>query len=101
MNITEVHVRMHSRGKLRAFVTITIDDWFVVRGLKLIEKASGELFVAMPAQVENGKDICHPISQEGRQYLTARVLESFAAVEKSPESREPLPSRLASEPLRA
>lgn len=84
MNITEVHVRPHHRGKLRAFVSITIDHWFVVRGLKLIEKASGELFVAMPTTDENGKDICHPISQEGRHYLTRQVLESFAALEAQP-----------------
>lgn len=80
MNITEVHVRMHWKGKLRAFVSITIDGWLVVRGLKVIEKATGDLFVAMPSKEETGKDICHPVHQAGRAYLTEKVLERFHEV---------------------
>lgn len=80
MNITEVHVRLNPRGKLHAFASITIDGWFVVRGLKIIEKSTGELFVAMPTREDTGKDICHPVHQSGRAYLTDRVLARYHEV---------------------
>ena len=83
MNITEVHVRLHSCGKLRAFASITIDHWLVVRGLKIIEKSTGDLFVAMPSRDDNGKDICHPVHQKGRDYLTEQVVQRFREVEAS------------------
>ena len=87
MNITEIHVRMHSRGKLRAFASITIDHWLVVRGLKVIEKATGDLFVAMPTREDTGKDICHPVHQQGREYLTEQVLQRYHEVLAQMDSR--------------
>lgn len=92
MNITEVHVRMNARGKLRAFASITIDGWFVVRGLKVIEKVTGDLFVAMPTRDDNGRDICHPVHQQGRAYLTERVLAAYETTARGARDRDRQPT---------
>ena len=49
MDITEVRVSLRDDQKLKAFVSITLDDCFVIRGLKIIEGADG-MFVAMPSR---------------------------------------------------
>ncbi len=87
MNITEVHIRLNPKGKLRAFASITIDGWFAARGLKVIEKANGSLFVAMPTREDNTRDICHPINREGRAYLTKVVLAAFKEANSDPPDR--------------
>lgn len=80
MRITEVHVNLRHEERLRAFVNITLDDVFVVRGLKVIEGQRG-LFVCMPSRrMEDGshRDIAHPISNDFRQEVEDRVLEAYA-----------------------
>ena len=79
MNITEVNINLRDEDKLKAFVNITFDDVFVVRGLKVIEGKNG-LFVCMPSRkLEDGtyKDIAHPISNDFRQQLEAQVIEEY------------------------
>jgi stage V sporulation protein G len=79
MNITEVNINLRDEEKLKAFVNITFDDVFVVRGLKVIEGKNG-LFVCMPSRkLEDGtyKDIAHPISNEFRQQLETQVIEEY------------------------
>ncbi len=79
MNITEVNINLRDEDKLKAFVNITFDDVFVVRGLKVIEGKNG-LFVCMPSRkLEDGtyKDIAHPISNEFRQQLEAQIIEEY------------------------
>ncbi|MGQ9630748.1 MAG: septation protein SpoVG family protein [bacterium] len=81
IDITEVRVYPHEagNGKLKAFVTITLSDSFVVRNLKVIQGRSG-LFVAMPSQqLKNGeyKDIAHPVKTEARDYIQEKVLEAY------------------------
>ncbi|MBU0508993.1 septation regulator SpoVG [bacterium] len=79
MNITEVNINLRDEDKLKAFVNITFDDVFVVRGLKVIEGKNG-LFVCMPSRkLEDGtyKDIAHPISNEFRQQLEEQVLREY------------------------
>ena len=79
--ITEVKITPQDDGALRAFVTITFNDSFVVRGLKVIEGAKGR-FVAMPSRQRNDgshQDIAHPITREFRGYMEAQVLAAFAA----------------------
>ena len=79
MNITEVNINLRDEDKLKAFVNITFDDVFVVRGLKVIEGKNG-LFVCMPSRkLEDGtyKDIAHPISNDFRQQLEMQVIEAY------------------------
>jgi stage V sporulation protein G len=79
VNITEIHVNIREEDKLKAFVNITFDDVFVVRGLKVIEGKEG-LFVCMPSRkLEDGtyKDIAHPITNEFRRQLEMQVLAEY------------------------
>jgi stage V sporulation protein G len=79
MNITEVNINLRDEDKLKAFVNVTFDDVFVVRGLKVIAGKTG-LFVCMPSRkLEDGtyKDIAHPISNEFRQTLEAQILDEY------------------------
>ena len=72
MNITDVRVRKVARnGKMKAVVSITIDDVFVVHDIKVIEGDKG-LFIAMPSRkAADGeyKDIAHPINSDTRTAL--------------------------------
>jgi stage V sporulation protein G len=79
MEITEVNITLRDEDKLRAFVNITFDGVFVIRGLKVIQGNRG-LFVCMPSRrMEDGshKDIAHPITNEFRQAIEERVLHDF------------------------
>lgn len=79
--ITEVKIVPQEDGALRAFATITFNDCFVVRGLKVIEGGKGR-FVAMPSrQRRDGRhqDIAHPITREFRAYMETAVLHAYAA----------------------
>lgn len=79
MEITEINITLRDEDKLRAFVNITFDGVFVIRGLKVIQGNRG-LFVCMPSRrMEDGshKDIAHPITNEFRQEIEERVLSDF------------------------
>lgn len=79
MTITEIHINLRDEEKLKAFVNITFDDVFVIRGLKIIEGKEG-LFVCMPSRkLEDGtyKDIAHPITNEFRRQMENQILEEF------------------------
>ena len=69
MQITELRIRkVEDEGKLRAYVTVTFDNCFVVHNVKIIEGQNG-LFIAMPSRkTMDGefKDIAHPINVEMR-----------------------------------
>ncbi len=126
MEITEVRIfpRESPDKKLKAYATITFDNAFVVRNIKVIEGASG-LFVAMPSrrlkrscpkcgyrnevrskfcsfcggilpfssrptstqgepEDSEHRDICHPITQSFREYLSRRVLEAYQNFKSTP-----------------
>jgi stage V sporulation protein G len=89
VNITEVRVRpVKSDGKTRAIASITFDDSFVVKELKIVEGPSG-LFVSMPSRkVGNGgyRDIAHPITAEARDEIQAVVLAEFEKQSGAPEA---------------
>jgi len=90
MQITEVRVYPRNEEKLKAFVTVTFDDCFVVRNLKVIQGQNG-LFVAMPSRkMADGshKDIAHPIKNEVRKMIEEKVLTAYQ--EKIKET--PLPT---------
>lgn len=80
MNITDVRVRKVERdGKLKAVVSITIDDVFVVHDIKVIEGSQG-LFIAMPSkQAQDGsyRDIAHPINTETRENLQKLIISKY------------------------
>ena len=80
MNITDVRVRkVASNGKMKAVVSITIDDVFVVHDIKVIEGDKG-LFIAMPSRkAADGeyKDIAHPINSDTRTALQELILMKY------------------------
>ena len=80
MNITDVRVRKVARnGKMKAVVSITIDDVFVVHDIKVIEGDKG-LFIAMPSRkAADGeyKDIAHPINSDTRTALQELILMKY------------------------
>ena len=81
MNITDVRIYPMEEEKVRAFVTVTIDNCLVIRDIKIIQ-GNTDLFVAMPAKKrKDGKfyDVVHPINQETRKVLTEAILEKYEA----------------------
>ncbi len=80
MKITDVRVRkVEKEGKMRAVVSITIDDVFVVHDIKVIEGIKG-LFIAMPSRkAADGefRDIAHPINCETRDMIQNIILEAY------------------------
>ena len=79
MEITEVRVTLREEPRLKAFVNVTFDDDFVVRGMKVIAGKNG-LFVAMPSRRSKDgsfRDIAHPINNEMRKRLEDTVLEEY------------------------
>ena len=79
MEITEVKVFPVHEDKLKAYITIILDNCFVVRDLKVISGASG-LFVAMPSKRRKDgvyKDIAHPLNQHTRAVMEKRILEAY------------------------
>lgn len=80
MNITEIKIRkLYNEGRLRALVSIIIDEDFAVHDIKVIE-GPNRIFVAMPSRKEpNGtfRDVTHPITAESRKQLEDAVLEEY------------------------
>lgn len=80
MKITDVRVRKIAKeGKMKAIVSITIDDEFVVHDIKVIEGEKG-LFIAMPSKrTSDGeyRDVAHPINSETREGIQRLILESY------------------------
>ena len=91
MNITQVKVFPVAEEKLKAYVSIVLDDCFLVSDLKVIQGTAG-LFVAMPAKKRKDgsyKDIAHPLNAEMRVRLEKRVLEEYQKALKSPNPLRP------------
>ena len=80
MNITDVRVRkINQEGKMKAVVSVTFDDAFVVHDVKVVEGQNG-LFVAMPSRkTPDGeyRDIAHPISSSARSVIQEAVLKAY------------------------
>lgn len=91
MNITDVRVRKVAKdGKMKAVVSITIDEQFVVHDIKVIEGEKG-LFIAMPSRrASDGeyRDIAHPINSDTRENIQSIILEHYeqAVAEEGMES---------------
>ncbi len=88
MKITDVRVRKITKeGKMKAIVSITIDDEFVVHDIKVIEGEKG-LFIAMPSKKATDgeyRDIAHPINQTTRENIQSIILERYEQALVEPE----------------
>ena len=80
MQITDVRIRkIEKEGKMKAVVSITIDEEFVVHDIKIIEGEKG-LFIAMPSRRGSEgeyKDIAHPIRSETREQIQNMILNKY------------------------
>ena len=80
MEITDVRVRkIDSEGKMKAVVSVTFDNEFVVHDIKIIESQNG-LFIAMPSRkAPDGefRDIAHPINAETRGKIQTAILDKY------------------------
>ena len=79
MEITDVRVFPVDEDKLKAYVTITLDNCFVIRDLKVINGTTG-LFIAMPAKRRKDgtyKDIAHPLNAETRERMERTILGEY------------------------
>ena len=80
MTITDVWVRKITKvGKLKAIVSITLENEFVVRDIKVIEGEKG-LFIAMPSKKSADgefRDIAHPINSSTREKIQSIILEKY------------------------
>lgn len=90
MQITDVRVRkVNKDGKMRAVVSITIDNEFVVHDIKVIDGEKG-LFIAMPSRkAVDGeyRDIAHPINSETRDRIQRVILEKYELAAMESEER--------------
>jgi stage V sporulation protein G len=94
MDITDIRIKnVDTGGKLKAYVTVTFDDCFVVHNLKIISGKAGT-FIAMPSRkTKTGeyKDIAHPINSSFRQSIQTRIIEEYEKVQDSAEEGETSP----------
>jgi stage V sporulation protein G len=89
MQITDVRVRkIANEGKMKAIVSVTFDNEFVVHDIKVIDGQNG-LFIAMPSRkTPDGdfKDIAHPINTETREMIQSAILAEYEKVKNSAEA---------------
>ena len=80
MQITDVRVRKVTKeGKMKAVVSITVDNEFVVHDIKVIEGDKG-LFIAMPSRKSSDgeyRDIAHPLNSDTRDRIQAMILKGY------------------------
>lgn len=80
MTVTDVRIRkINKEGRMRAIVSVTLDDNFVIHDVRVIEGNNG-LFVAMPSKkMPDGgyKDVAHPINAETRRVIQEAVLAAY------------------------
>ncbi|MFU0824398.1 septation regulator SpoVG [Clostridium sp.] len=91
MQITDVRIRkISAEGKMKAIVSVTFDNEFVVHDIKVIEGQNG-LFIAMPSRktpTGEFKDIAHPINTDTRQRIQQAILDEYEKVKNNNEQGE-------------
>ena len=89
MQITDIRIRsVEKEGKMKAVVSITIDDEFVVHDIKIIEGEKG-MFIAMPSRkAADGeyRDIAHPINSRTRERIQTMILDAYERSLSEPDS---------------
>ncbi len=83
MKITKVDVRKYdNETNMKALVSMTIDDCFIVKGIRVIEGNDG-LFVAMPSRKvgDTYRDIAHPLNSETRNMVNEAILKAYEEAE--------------------
>ena len=93
MNVSQVKIRrLYDEGRMKALVSVTIDDDFAVHDIKVIEGPQ-RVFVAMPSRKEDGgsfRDVVHPITREARESLEKIILEHYyMALDQNEENSAP------------
>ncbi len=80
MNISEIRIHpLNGDGKLKAFVSLTIDDAIAIHDIRVIEGDNG-LFIAMPYRISRDgsrMDICHPINSQVREEMTEKIIAAY------------------------
>ena len=88
MEITDVRIRkVNKEGKMKAVVSITLDNEFVVHDIKIIEGEKG-MFIAMPSRRAGDgeyRDIAHPINSETREKIQSIILEKYEVAANAEE----------------
>ncbi|MDZ4661851.1 MAG: septation regulator SpoVG [Pseudomonadota bacterium] len=92
MKVTDVKIVPVDEDRLKGYVTVTIDDCFVIRDIKIIQGHDG-LFVAMPSKKKKDgtyRDIAHPVNQETRQIFEKQIFDAYEKMvaEQSPPQNE-------------
>ncbi|HOA15628.1 MAG TPA: septation regulator SpoVG [Bacillota bacterium] len=92
MDITDVRVRkVVTNSRMKAIATITFDDCFVVRDIKVIDGQEG-LFVAMPSRKSADgqfRDVAHPIRQEFRDVIESKIIEVYNQIKDEVPAETP------------
>jgi stage V sporulation protein G len=99
MTITEVKVHPVDQDKLKAYVSIVLDDCFLVSDIKVISGPTG-LFVSMPSKRKKTgefKDVAHPLNRETRQWMEQKILGEYERTlhtrsETSAQAEQEVPS---------
>jgi len=85
MKITDVRIRrIEKEGSMKAVVSITLDDEFVIHDIKVIQGEKG-LFIAMPSRLAADgeyRDIAHPINSRVREMMQREILEKYHSILK-------------------
>ena len=86
MEITDIKIRkINTEGKMKAIVSVTFDNAFVVHDIKVIESAD-KLFIAMPSRkTVDGeyRDVAHPINMEMRNILQSKIIAKFDEIKNT------------------
>jgi stage V sporulation protein G len=89
VNITDIRIRrVNSAGRMKAVVSVTFDNQFVVHDIKVVEGNNG-FFVAMPSRKgADGefRDVAHPITTETRNMMQTMILEAYNQQEMAEEA---------------
>jgi stage V sporulation protein G len=79
MNITDIKIFPMNEEKLKAFVSIVLDDEFIINDIKIIQ-GSQRMFISMPSKKRrdgNFKDIAHPIKKETREEMENIIINAY------------------------
>lgn len=91
MNVTDVRIRkLKDEGKMKAVVSVTFDDAFVIHDIKIIEGQNG-LFVAMPSRKigdTDYRDIAHPINSNTRSLISDVIFSEYEKAKANLQSEE-------------